>query len=57
MRRWFAKLPIHRKLVVVALVVTTAALAVATVGLAALDLWRYRATALDDIGSLAAVIA
>ncbi|MGH9372165.1 MAG: ATP-binding protein, partial [Vicinamibacterales bacterium] len=57
MTRWFARLPIHRKLVAMALVVTTAALVVATIGLAALDVWRYRETALDDIEALAEVIA
>src|SRR5262245_63467211 len=57
MRRWFDTLPIHRKLVVMALLVTTAALILATSGLAIFDLWRYRQTATDDTTSLAQVIA
>ena len=48
MRRWFSRLPIHRKLVAVALIVTTTALIVATVGLALIDLYRYRASADAD---------
>ncbi|MGE3277108.1 MAG: ATP-binding protein [Vicinamibacterales bacterium] len=57
MTAWFDRLPIHRKLVALALAVTTAALVVATAGLMVLDLWRYRATASDDTQSLASVIA
>ena len=38
MRRWFAALPIHQKLVVTALVVTTAALVLANLSLIAIDL-------------------
>ena len=57
MKRWFAHLPIHRKLVVTALAVTTAALALATLGLVIIDVWRYRSSILDDTIALAAVIA
>ena len=57
MKRWFARLPIHRKLVVVALVVTTVALMIATAGLMAIDLWRYRSSAFDEAISLARVLA
>jgi signal transduction histidine kinase len=57
MRRWFSSLPIHRKLVAMALLVTAAALVLATTGLILLDLWRYRETALDDTEALAEVIA
>ena len=57
MKRWFNRLPVHQKLVVMALVVTTAALTLATLGLMAVDLWRYRATAADDTTALARVIA
>ena len=57
MRRWFSSLPIHRKLVAMALVVTAAALVLATTGLILLDLWRYRETALGDTAALAEVIA
>jgi signal transduction histidine kinase/CheY-like chemotaxis protein len=55
--RWFARLPIHQKLVLTALAVTTAALAVATVGLVAIDVWRHRQAAFEDTASLAQVIA
>ncbi len=57
MRGWFLQLPIHRKLVAVALVVTTVALALATMGLLAFDLWRYQSTARDEAVSTAQVIA
>ena len=57
MTRWFGRLPIHRKLVVMALAVTTAALVVATIGLVIVDVWRYRSTAADDTESLARIIA
>jgi signal transduction histidine kinase len=57
MKRWFARLPIHRKLVAIALLVTTAALVVATAGLLALDLVRFRRTALAETTTLAQVVA
>ena len=57
MKRWFDLLPIHQKLVLMALAVTTAALAVATVGLVAIDVWRHRQSAFSDTASLAQVIA
>jgi signal transduction histidine kinase len=57
MKRWFDALRIHRKLVVMALAVTTAALVAATVGLGLLDVWRYRRAAVDDTTTLAQVIA
>jgi signal transduction histidine kinase/CheY-like chemotaxis protein len=56
-KRWFGSLPIHRKLVVMALVVTATALVAATTGLILLDVWRYRVTAQDDIRTLAQVVA
>jgi hypothetical protein len=56
MRRWFTRQPIHRKLVVVALLVTTGALVIANTGLVLLDLWRYRASARDEAISTARVI-
>jgi signal transduction histidine kinase/CheY-like chemotaxis protein len=55
--RRFASLPIHQKLVAMALVVTTVALLVATLGLTIADLWRYRASAYDEIASTATVLA
>jgi hypothetical protein len=48
MKAWYDRLPIHRKLVAGAVVVTTAALALAVSGLVAVDLWRYRSTAEAD---------
>jgi iron complex outermembrane recepter protein len=54
---WFERLPIHRKLVVMALIVTTTALALALVALVMLDLWSYRRTAAADTTALASVIA
>ncbi len=57
MRRWYDALPVHRKLVAVALATTMVALVAATAGLIALDIWRYRIAAADDIQSLARVIA
>jgi len=55
--RWFDRLPIHQKLIAMALVVTTSALTVAVSGLIAIDLWRYRSAAVDDTIALAKVIA
>jgi PAS domain S-box-containing protein len=57
MRRWFERLPIHRKLVASALLITAVALVVATLGLSAFDLWRFREAATEDAGALASVIA
>ncbi len=57
MKRWFERLPIHRKLVASALLITAVALTVAMLGLSAFDMWRYRATAAEDAGALASVLA
>jgi signal transduction histidine kinase/ActR/RegA family two-component response regulator len=57
MRAWYDRLPIHRKLVAVAMAVTTVALTLAVSGLIAADLWRYRSTAEADTRILARVIA
>ena len=57
MTRWFERLPIHRKLVVSALLITAVALVVATLGLGAFDVWRYRVTATEDASALASVLA
>jgi signal transduction histidine kinase len=57
MKRWFARLPIHRKLVAVALAVTTVALMLATTGLVLIDVWRFRTTAGREHTSLADVLA
>jgi signal transduction histidine kinase/ActR/RegA family two-component response regulator len=57
MKRWFTRLPIHRKLVVMALLVTTVALLIANAGLLIIDAWRYRSTAFDEVVSIARVIA
>ncbi len=57
MRAWYDRLPIHRKLVAVAMAVTTVALTLAVSGLIAADLWRYRSTAESDTRILASVIA
>jgi len=56
-KRWFERLPIHRKLVTSALLITAAGLVVAMVGLSAFDVWRYRRTATDDAEALARVLA
>ena len=57
MKRWFERLPIHRKLVASALLITAVALVIATLGLGAFDVWRYRLTAAEDAGALASVLA
>ena len=57
MKRWFDTLPVHRKLVAMALATTMLAMVAATAGLIALDVWRYRIAAADDVESLAQVIA
>jgi len=55
--RWFSRLPIHQKLVALALTVTAAALLLSTISLVGLDLWRYRTSSVDDTSALARVIA
>ena len=57
MRRWFGQLPIHRKLVVIVLLVMAPALGLATIGLAGIDLWRYRQDTSTDTSALASVVA
>jgi signal transduction histidine kinase/ActR/RegA family two-component response regulator len=57
MRRWFARQPLHRKLVTVALIVVAVTLAIATVGLTAIDLWRYRSSVVAETTSLATIVA
>jgi signal transduction histidine kinase len=57
MKRWFASLPIHRKLVALALAVSAAALTAAVAGLLAFDIERFRTSAIDDAHALAQVIA
>jgi len=56
-RPWFARLSLHRKLVALALGVSTVALVVALVGLTVFDILRFRARAADDAATLAGVIA
>ena len=57
MRDWFARLPIHHKLVVMAWAVSTAALVAAVAGLVALDVQRYRNSAVEDTRAVAQVLA
>jgi signal transduction histidine kinase/CheY-like chemotaxis protein len=57
MTRWFARLPVHRKLVASALLVTGVSLVMAMLGLSIIDALRYRATAREDAVALARVIA
>jgi PAS domain S-box-containing protein len=55
--RWFRRLPLHRKLVTSALLITAVALAIAMLGLGAFDAWRSRATASEDAQAVARVLA
>jgi PAS domain S-box-containing protein len=55
--RWFERLPIHRKLVASALLITAVALTVAMLGLSVLDIWRYRVNATEDARALASIVA
>jgi signal transduction histidine kinase len=57
MNRWFASLPIHRKLVAMALVVSTVAVTAAVAGLIVFDLLRFRTAAADGAQTLAQIIA
>ena len=57
MKQWLARLPIQRKLVALALFVSTAALLVALLGLTVFDVYQYRTRAGDDAATLAALIA
>jgi len=56
-RGWFRRLPIHQKLVALALVVTAFALGLAMLALALFDIWRYRETATEEVAALAGVLA
>jgi signal transduction histidine kinase/ActR/RegA family two-component response regulator len=56
-KHWFERLPIHRKLVTSALLITAVGLVVAMAGLSAFDVWRSRRTASDDAQALARVLA
>jgi hypothetical protein len=56
-RGWFRRLPIHQKLVALALVVTAFALGMAMLALAVFDIWRYRETATEEVAALAGVLA
>ena len=57
MRAWFAALPIHRKLVAIALAAAAPALILASIGLTTADLYRYRQSTIEDTAALASVIA
>ncbi len=57
MIRWFASLPIHRKLIAMALAVSTAALLAAMAGLLAFDVARFRSTSTEGAHVLAQVIS
>ena len=57
MTSWFQRLPVHRKLTVLALLVSACAVAIAMLGLSVIDLWRHRATATDDAQALARIVA
>ena len=57
MRRWFDRLPIHRKLVTSALLITGVALVLAMAGLSLFDVWRHRDNAASDARSMASVLA
>ena len=57
MKRRFASLPLHRKLVILVLAVSTLALIAALLGFTAFDLLRFRSSAGEDAAGLAQVIA
>ncbi len=57
MSRWFDALPLHRKLIVLALAASTAALLAALVSLMAFDVERFRSAASEDAHALAQIIA
>ncbi len=57
MKRWFAALPLQRKLIAMALAVSAVALVAALAGLIAFDVVRFRDSAADDAHALAQVIA
>ncbi|MGE0448182.1 MAG: ATP-binding protein [Vicinamibacterales bacterium] len=57
MKRWFESLPVHRKLIALALGVSSAAVLTAVIGLAVFDIARYRDSADEDARALAQLIA
>ena len=57
MRRWFAPLPLHRKIIAVVLLISTIAVSAVVIGLLVFDVARFRASAVDDVQALARVVA
>ena len=57
MRDWFARLPIHRKLVALALTVSATALVAAVVGLTVFDVVRFVSTTSDALRGFAQLVA
>ena len=57
MKRWFAGLPLHRKLMALAFGVSAVALVAAIAGLALFDVARFRTAAAGDAHALAQVLA
>jgi signal transduction histidine kinase/ActR/RegA family two-component response regulator len=57
MRGWFASLPIHRKLIAMAVAVSAAALVAAVTGLVAFDMARFRTGTTDATKALAQIFA
>ena len=57
MRRWFAPLPLHRKIIAIVLLISTVAVSAVVIGLLAFDVARFRDGAFDDVQALARVVA
>jgi signal transduction histidine kinase/CheY-like chemotaxis protein len=57
MKRWFAPLPLHRKIITIVLLISSVAVTAVVVGLLAFDVARFRSGALDDAEALARVVA
>lgn len=57
MRRWFASLRLHRKIVAIVLAVSTVAVGAAVIGLLAFDVARFRTGTIDEAETLGRVIA
>ncbi len=55
--RWYDRLTVHTKLVVMALAITSLVSALTVVGTAVVDTWRYRTTAVEDTRAFAGVMA
>ena len=57
MTRWFARLPVRKKLAAAALIVSTVTVVVTLIGFTLFDIGLYRTRAVEDVETLAGIVA